>query len=60
MSLPTREKVANLIGSNVRAKLDEGVYVEGTLVSADDEGEFVIDTPEGRRHCWPLLDVELA
>lgn len=51
-------------GRRVRATIsgahDPGhpVTVEGTLASLDMFGEFVIDTDDGRRYCWPLLGIE--
>ena len=34
--------------------------VVGVLVSLAEEGDFVIDTPEGRLFCWPAMAITAA
>jgi hypothetical protein len=36
---------------------DPPVTVTGVLVGLEDDGEFVIDTANGRRYCWPAVDM---
>lgn len=54
---------AAFVGREVLAVMDfhdPSAWLVGTLVSVGDDGEFVLDCEDGKRHyCWPLLHVEL-
>ncbi len=49
------------VGRPVTVTLDERedppVTVTGVLVDIEPDGSFVIDTTEGRRYCWPAVDM---
>ncbi len=50
-----------LVGRPVTVTLDERetppVTVTGVLVDIEPDGSFVIDTAEGRRYCWPAVEM---
>jgi hypothetical protein len=51
-----------LIGKRVLAVMDRQdttAWIIGTLVDSNWYGEFVIETDQGRRYCWPLVHCEL-
>lgn len=51
----------NLLGQQVRVKLDENVLVEGRLLTYGDSGEFTVEDDGGFvHHCWPILSIERA
>ncbi len=54
---------SELIGKRVLAVMDRQdttAWVIGKLITTNWYGEFVIETDNGRRYCWPLVHCELA
>lgn len=53
-----RRPTPEMLGTQVRVKLDENVLVEGRLLTYGDSGEFTIEDDSGFvHHCWALLDI---
>lgn len=53
------EDALALIGKRVEVIMyhdDPDATIIGTLVSLDDEGDFVMDTDDGLRYCWPFVE----
>lgn len=53
------ERMLALVGRRVVVTLnhDGPVTAEGVLVDVCDDGDFTLDTDEGRRYGWPALDI---
>ena len=54
------ERMKALEGRRVRVLLDRDpdVFVEGVLVSLDEDGEAGVKYPDGHiGYCWPALDI---